>query len=137
MEDKRYEKMRHRAAKEYGKNFTDKAWDPKPKDDKTWWMKSHCGPGSLDGTELCECCLSQEECARENTEWIKKHHEQQCGCSGFWCPACGVFYAQDACWETYGNEYETVNGVSLTEDADGMLLCGECGIMLFKEPEAE
>ena len=113
----------------------DKAWDPKPKDDRTWWKKSHCGPGSLDGSKLCECGETQHDCAQFNTENIFLFHEQKCGCSGFWCPKCSKFYAQDACWETYGLEYHTVSGQHVMLKDDGYLYC-PCGAKLFKEPEA-
>ena len=135
MVDDYIEKQRHDAAKKYGQNFTKEPWDPEPKNDKTWYKMSHCGPGSLDGTEECECGLSQEECARKNMASMFENFTQVCGCSGFFCYKCGVFYAQDACWETYGEEYHTVNNQYVILKDDGYLYC-LCGAKLFKEPEA-
>ena len=105
-------------------------WDPKPRNDQTWWMRSHCGPGSLDEDDLCdECGKSHRECAEHCTQHIKDYGEGYCFCSGFWCPSCGVFYAQDSCLEVYDDQYETLSGKKVHRE-DNDIFC-DCGLHLF------
>ena len=110
----------------------DPRWDPTPKDDKTWWQRSHCGPGTIDGSEMCECGKTKYACAQYNTKHIHLFLEMDCGCAGFWCPKCKVFYAQDVCWETYDDEYETLSGKKVELHDDGYIYCG-CGERLYKK----
>ncbi len=116
----------------YGKK---EDWNPEPKDDQTWWKRSHCGAGSIDGSKVCECNSTQEECAKQNTLWILRHHEQACGCSGFWCWKCGTFYPQDSCWEQHDEDFKSLSGKQLSK-RDGYMICG-CGTKLFKELKEE
>ena len=109
-------------------------WDPMPDNDEAWWIRSHCGPGNLDGNELCECGETCHDCAQYNTEHIFLYKEQLCGCSGFWCHNCKLFYPQDVCWETYGDEYKTASGIKAELRKDGYVYC-RCGQKLFKEPK--
>jgi len=112
-----------------------KNWDPKPKDNKTWWLASHCGPGTLDSNEICgfcgDTCLG---CAARNTESISAVHEETCGGSGFWCKECGRFWAQDACGESNGEEHLSQDGAELSSK-DGYVVC-VCGNKLAKELES-
>ena len=115
-------------------------YNPKPKDDKTFWLKSHCGPGNIDPNKECGFCGdTQENCAKRQTEVIKTKHtadvSEYCGGSGFWCYKCGLFYANDACGETYDDEYETASGITVIVK-DGYTFC-TCGAKLFNTPQEE
>jgi len=112
-----------------------KNWNPMPDNDETWWKRSHCGPGTLNGDELCECGETMHDCAQHNTEHMYDTGEQQCGCSGFWCYKCNIFYPQDACWETYGPDYISWSGKKVILDK-GYIHCA-CGQKLFKFEEQE
>jgi len=109
-------------------------WDQKPKDDKTWWLRSHCTPGTLDEKAMCAFCgETHEKCAKENTESIKEKHKQNCGGSGFWCPGCGLFFPQDTCGEQSGEDYKTLSGkrVHLVNLVSGEKFFCHCGEYLF------
>lgn len=71
-----------------------------PKDVTRFWQAPHCGPGTLDGTEICGFCgRSLIECADVNTESVATTGAQDCGGAGLWCKQCGRFWAQDSCGE--------------------------------------
>ena len=115
-------------------------WNPKPKDDKIYWLRSHCGPGNVNPDEICGFCgETQETCAKRNTETIKETNTANptecCGGSGFWCYECGLFYPNDACGETWDTDYETASGKKLVEK-EGFAHC-ECGARLFKVPQEQ
>jgi hypothetical protein len=101
-----------------------------PTDTSKWWISSHCSPGHTDETDLCECGLMRFECAAKCTQWIRDSHEQWCGGSGFWCPNCNLFYAQDTCGESEIYEHATCNDLQPIEivDQDGEVwcVCAEC-----------
>lgn len=106
-------------------------------DSHTWWMASHCGPGSVDSSDICGFCgQSAETCAKQNTNSIKDNHFQFCGGSGFWCTACGLFWAQDACGELYNTELRNVNPDLHLYEADGIVHCS-CGNALFSVENPE
>ena len=112
--------------------MTKENWNPKPKDDKTWWLMSHCGPGTLNEKDLCPFCgRTYKKCAEICTKLIKENHEQICGGSGFWCPKCGLFYPQDSCGETYDSEYQTWSGKQIIVK-DNKVFC-HCGEYLFNK----
>lgn len=107
-------------------------WNPKPKDNKTWWLASHCGPGTLDSKEICGFCgETYIKCAKKNTESIADVHEETCGGAGFWCMECGRFWAQDACGESNEIEHRSVDGEVLL--MKGGYVCCVCGNKLAKE----
>ena len=131
-----FEEQRYEAAKRLHESLGQKVpFDPKPDNNETWWKRSHCGPGTLDGSKPCECGETQHECAQLNTENIHLFHEQKCACSGFWCPECKLFYPQDACWETYNDEFETID-CKKVKLVDGWIHC-DCGEKLFKFNDGE
>ena len=108
--------------------------DPKPKDNKTFWMASHCGPGTIDDSEICGFCgKTMGECARINTEAIKETGDQDCGGSGFWCSACGRFWAEDSCGESNDEPYSSID--EKCSRVDNTLYCC-CGGKLFNMPMA-
>uniref|UniRef100_A0A6M3LL36 Uncharacterized protein n=1 Tax=viral metagenome TaxID=1070528 RepID=A0A6M3LL36_9ZZZZ len=116
-----------------GVSYCKDCWNPLPPDNKTWWRAPHCGPGSINGEELCECERTQIECAKANTKAIKKHKNEldmDCGCSGFWCWKCGRFWAQDSCWERSGADYASADDSEMIEK-DGFAFC-VCGNKLYK-----
>ena len=107
-------------------------WDPKPDDEKTWWLSSHCGPGTLDGNKNCGFCGKKHiECAKANTEAIK-NGKVHCGGSGFWCPHCGLFWAQNACGEDSWSTHENVDEEKHLVLKDDGVYC-YCGAKLFEE----
>ena len=62
-----------------------------------------------------------------------------CGGSGFWCPACGEFYAQDSCGEASGADWlnarecfdpKNAKKYRLRMDEDFKVFC-PCGEFLF------
>lgn len=113
--------------------------EPKPKDNKTWWIASHCADGTLDGNKDCGYCGKiYIECAREMSEAIKrsitenevKHcYALECGASGFWCPNCGRFWAQDVCSESVEEPWASDDAKCYTDDAK--LLHCICGQKLY------
>jgi hypothetical protein len=106
-------------------------------DSYTWWMASHCGPGSTDKGELCGFCAEpQERCAQNNTDSIKISHKQWCGGSGFWCPSCGLFWAQNICGELFNAEFRNANPELRLTEKDGKVLCS-CGEYLFDFEDEE
>lgn len=113
----------------------------KPTDPKQWWCAPHCGPGTTDHTEECECGRTRYDCALETTRKIAAgglveatadgDQGDACFCSGFWCPGCGRFWAQDSCLERFGDEYEACDGAELTTGPDHTVACC-CGRGLFR-----
>lgn len=79
----------------------------KPGDIHTWFRLPHCGSGSTNTKDICGFCgETNEACAKELTEEVRKGrffytigvgNNLSCGGSGFWCPGCNRFYAQDSC----------------------------------------
>lgn len=111
----------------------------KPTDVRTWWCAPHCGPGTTDSAEECECGLSRFDCALGVTEKIKAGGvvegstdgtDTACFVSGFWCHSCGRFWANDSCMERYGPEYEAADGAELNLALGGKVSC-VCGQELF------
>lgn len=102
----------------------------RPTDHDVFWLNDHCSPGTLDRDELCGGCgETHGDCAQKCTESIALLNSVDCGSSGFWCPKCNRFYAQDVCGETPDDEMECVDGSRLTL-VDGWIRCA-CGEALF------
>ena len=100
-------------------------------DSHTWWLAQHCGPGSTDAEELCGFCGEpMRVCAHLNTAEIRTRHRQFCGGAGFWCPKCGLFWAQDVCGERFNAEFSNANPELKLTVKDGKVLCS-CGEYLF------
>ena len=108
-------------------------YDPEPNDDKIWWLRPHCGPGTLNSNIICGFCGKKcKTCAEDNTKCIKTNNEQLCGGSGFWCHKCGIFYPQDTCGDTYDGEHKTFSGIT-TCIKDNYIYCGNCNTKLYKK----
>ena len=119
-----------------------------PKDIKQWWLAPCCGPLSLDIDEECGFCgESHRKCAEEYSEFVKQQPtiyigdpdrntpRDCCGGSGFWCSACGRFWAQDTCGNYELGDNRSADGVRQTirEDVDspeGCKVSCSCGHFL-------
>ena len=83
----------------------------KPDDNKTFWLTSHCRPGTPDENEICGFCgETYGDCAGRCTESVKNGRSIECGGSGYWCPECGRFWAQDVCGESYNGDLQCQDG---------------------------
>lgn len=89
-----------------------------------WYQNPHCAdPEGPD--DLCGFCGEKNlKCAETCTESIKSENQLACGGAGFWCHACGKFYANDTCGETYW----TAEGI--LEEKEGFAYC-KCGQKLY------
>jgi len=115
-----------------------RSWNPEPKDDKQWWQRSHCGPGSIDPNGICGFCGEEHKvCAEKATKSIKDHHlydpEEMCGGCGFSCTKCHTFYPQDSCGEQDEGWFKSFSGKTLSIKND-IVYCS-CGEMLYPVPE--
>ena len=125
--------------------------DGKSTDIYTFWKASHCAPGTTDPTDLCGFCgETNAECYKKHTAHIAEHHKEAggdgeveaCGGSGFHCPKCNRFWAQDACGNSGGYEHQSADGKHLhIEDTytldgirTGIKVSCICGDWLFNEP---
>jgi len=110
-------------------------YDPRPKDNKTWFLAAHCGDGTLDDDEFCGFCgETHAECAKRCTEHQRDHMEQVCGGSGFWCynPGCGRFWGQNSCGECDNDGWYSQDGAEV-RISQGYVLC-VCGQRLYRIP---
>lgn len=111
-----------------------------PTDVRTWWCAPHCGPGTLDSSGVCECGRTRFDCALAVTGAIKAGPlvedpqglvPTECFVSGFWCPGCGRFWANDSCMELFGAEYMASDGARLGYDGKTRGVSCVCGHHLF------
>lgn len=133
-------KKKFKSGEMVGCRFCKSCFRPEPTDSKLFWLDAHCGAGTTDLDELCAFCgFTHKECAETFTEGIKKDHSGSCGGSGFWCPACGEFYAQDSCGERGFTDFinirekwfpEKAKEFRLKADKDYKIYCS-CGEFLF------
>lgn len=106
-------------------------YSPEPERIDQWWIRSHCGPGTLNDQDLCGFCGEQyRDCAQNCTESIRDNGVMGCGGAGFWCHHCNRFYPQDVCGEChYASEYVSVDGKSLIE-REGKIYCVCAGYLM-------
>jgi hypothetical protein len=108
----------------------------KPTNVSTWWLAPHCGPATLDHSEICGFCgETYLDCALANSKSIAENHEEICGGSGFWCAGCKRFWAQDACGESGWEMHQAADGARLTVQAGhAHCVCGRKLMPVLPEP---
>lgn len=108
---------------------------PEPTDITQWWMRPHCGPGSLNPEAQCGFCgETHQQCATNCTQELKagKPLRDFCGGSGFWCTECNRFWPQNGCGECFDpSDFVACDDKELTT-VDGYVTC-TCGNKLATE----
>lgn len=127
----------------------------KPKDITQWFSVPHCGPGTTDTTECCGFCgRNVLECAKLTTQSVKEHPEWKhdggiigdgeddpekqmtCGGCGFWCSACGRFWAQSSCGDNFPGDMASADDKKqVIKDGKVFCVCGQQLATVRKDQE--
>ena len=103
------------------------------------WRSPCCGP-ALSPAEMhsveCECGLSYFDCALGATATAKQTRGKTalaCGWAGFWCYACGRFWAQNSCGSAFAGSMASSDGANQVYDEHTHSVSCCCGAPLYLE----